>query len=83
MNSFLELKPAILSIPGMTYFLTEKLSQDPLESSLVANGSKAGPMITQRFLSSSKTHSLYVLLTVLTYMKLLKTAKGQNENPMI
>lgn len=30
-NSFLELIPIIFSIPGVTCFLTEKLSQDPLE----------------------------------------------------
>ena len=30
-NSFLELIPFLLKLPGVTYFLTEKLSQDPLE----------------------------------------------------
>ena len=30
-NSFLELIPFLLKLPGVTCFLTEKLSQDPLE----------------------------------------------------
>ena len=31
-NSFLEFVPEILSLPGISYFLSDKINQDPLEN---------------------------------------------------
>ena len=31
-NSFLEFVPEILSLPGISYFLSDKINQDPLET---------------------------------------------------
>jgi len=42
--SFLELVPYILKIPGVKYFLSEHLSQDPLEKILGASARGGGLM---------------------------------------
>lgn len=54
-HSFLELIPIIFKIPGVVCFMTEKLSQDPLEKFFGCQRQQGKPMTTQKYTSFCPT----------------------------
>ena len=53
---FLELIPCLFKIKGASSFLSEEISQDPLENFLVSRGNKGEAMRIPQFPNLLKTH---------------------------
>ncbi len=78
-NSFLELVPIILKIPGVSFFLSDKLNQDPLEKyfgSLRQRGSvNTNPTIMEAMKS---TQALRVVNTVRMDSRIKGNCRGRS-----
>ena len=81
MSSFVELVPIILNQPGVEFFLSEKLCQDPLEKFFGRQQQRGKTNDNPTVNEIQKKH--YVLLVTLMSNQLLEIAKERNGVPLL
>lgn len=62
-HSFIELVEYVFTLPDISVFLSQRISQDPLENFLVVSGNKVGLMTTRMFKNSRRICRPYELST--------------------